>query len=79
MLENWLPQLHRPKNEVLTLIMAGVALVPLLIPVLTSADWSTVDGVMSVIIAVATIVARRFSVGMETHAEMAADSAEPVA
>ena len=74
-MQNWIPQLHRPKNEILTYVMAVVALVPLIIPVLTSADFSTPDGITAAVVAVATLIARRFSIGLETHAEMSAEPA----
>ena len=68
----WLPDLTRPKNEILIILNWCAATLAALIPAVTDADLTTPHGITIFVFLAAGIIGRRNATGPETAAALAA-------
>ena len=66
----WLPDLTRPRNEIVVLLNWAAATIAALIPALTDADLGTPEGIIIFVFLAAGIIGRRNAYGAETVAEL---------
>jgi hypothetical protein len=73
---NWIPDLTRPKNEILIILNWVAAALAVLIPAVTAADLTTPQGVTIFVFLAAGLIGRRNATGPETAQQIARQIAD---
>jgi len=74
-MNEWFPNFTDPKNEIIVFGNGLIAVLSILIPMLTAADFTTLTGVIAFVTAAAAVVMRQ---GVWSASSIAELSAEPV-